>query len=100
MKKKHLPKFRNTEKFARFCETHDMTDYMDQMEDVTDLFTFAPELIKRIKERARKKMVTIRLANWEIVKAKEIAKRKKMPYQTFLRDVIDVGLRENALISK
>lgn len=96
MKKKRLPKFKSAEQEARFWETHSVTDYVDQMEDVTDLFTLAPELIQKIKERAQKKLLAIRLANWEIEKTKVIAKKRGMPYQTLMREWIDEGLRREA----
>ena len=97
MKKNKLPVFRNDKEAAKFWDTHSLADYVHQMKDVTDLFTFAPELVEKIQQRAKKKMVAIRLANWEIEKAKEIAKNKKIPYQTLLREIIDIGLKKESL---
>lgn len=96
MKRKRLPKFKSAEQEARFWETHSLADYVGQMENVTDLFTFAPQLIAKINERARKRLLAIRLANWEIEKTKEIAKKRGMPYQTLMREWIDEGLRREA----
>lgn len=96
MKRKRLPKFKSAKQEARFWETHSLADYVGQMEDVTDLFTFAPQLIAKINERAQKRLLAIRLANWEIEKAKEIAKKRGMPYQTLMREWIDEGLRREA----
>ena len=77
MKRKRLPKFKSAEQEARFWETHSLADYVGQMENVTDLFTFAPQLIAKINERARKRLLAIRLAIWEIEKTKEIAKKRE-----------------------
>ncbi len=42
MSKKKLPDFKTVEEFAEFVETHDMADYWDEMEDVSEQFEFVP----------------------------------------------------------
>ena len=94
--KRKIPHFKNLEDEARFWSTHSITNYLDNLEEVSDLFLLSPALIDKIKERATKKSVSIRLANWEIEKAKEIAKIKKAPYQKLMREWIDRGIRQEA----
>ena len=93
MATKKLPKFRSREAEARFWDSHSLADYIGQMKDVTELFTFAPELVHKIQERSKKKMISLRLAGWEIERSKQIAKAKHIPYQALLRVWIDEGLR-------
>lgn len=93
MKKKKLPRFKSAEEEAEFWETHSVTDYIDQLEPADEIFTLSPILAQRIQERAKKRLVSIRLAEWEIEQSKQIAKRMKIPYQTLMREWIDQGLR-------
>src|SRR3989344_5081506 len=71
MATKKLPKFRSREAEARFWDSHSLADYIGQMKDVTELFTFAPELVHQIQERSKKKMISLRLAGWEIERSRE-----------------------------
>jgi len=43
MSKKKLPDFQTVEEFAEFVETHDMADYWDELEDVSEQFKFVPK---------------------------------------------------------
>ena len=90
---KKLPNFKTREEEARFFDTHDMGPYLDQMEDVTDKIELHPDLIRRIRERFRKHLMAIRLEQWQILRAKEIAKRKGVPYQRLMREWISEGIR-------
>lgn len=92
--KKKVPYFKNLKDEARFWDTHSITDYLGDLDEVSKLFLLSPALIDKIKERATKKLVSIRLANWELEKAKEIAKIKKIPYQKLMRGWIDQGLKQ------
>jgi len=94
--KRKIPHFKNLEDESRFWDTHSITDYLDELKEVNNLFLLSPGLIHKIKERATKKLVSIRLANWEIEKTKEIAKIKKTPYQKLMREWIDRGIRQEA----
>lgn len=97
IKKKKLPHFKSAEDEAKFWEKHSLTDYLAELEEVADLFVLAPSLAKGIRERAKKRLISIRLANWEIEKSKQIAKRKHVPYQSLMREWIDDGLRKESL---
>ncbi|OGR84127.1 MAG: hypothetical protein A2901_08900 [Elusimicrobia bacterium RIFCSPLOWO2_01_FULL_54_10] len=93
---KKLPRFKSREEEAKFWETHSSSDYLEGLEDVTHLFTVAPELVHKIQQGAKKKLISLRLASWEIDRAKAIAKRRHMPYQVLLRSWIDEGLSREA----
>jgi predicted DNA binding CopG/RHH family protein len=90
---KRLPKFKTPEEEIRFFETHDMAPYWDQLEDVDEVLELAPALERRIRERMKKRMVAIRLEEWQLHRAKEIARQKRVPYQRLLREWISQGLR-------
>jgi len=97
VKKHKLPHFKSEEE-ANFWNTHSITDYLDQLEEVNDVFVLAPALARKIRERsARNKMISIRLAEWELKKSKEIAHKKNVPYQTLMRSWIDQGIRREAI---
>ena len=93
MKKKRLPHFKTAEEEAEFWDTHSLTDYWHEFERVDELFVLSPALAHKIRERAKKRLISIRLAQWEIEKSKQIAKIRKIPYQVLLRQWIDEGLR-------
>jgi predicted DNA binding CopG/RHH family protein len=93
MKKKKLPNFKTSEEAAEFWDTHSLTDYLHELEEVDEVFVLSPALAKRIRERAKKRLVSIRLAEWEIEKSKQVAKQRKMPYHALIRQWIDEGLR-------
>jgi len=95
-KKKKLPYFKTAKEEANFWDTHDVTDYLDQFDRVDDLFVLAPSLQKKIMDRAKKRLVSIRLAKWEIENSKKIAKKKRVPYQTLMREWIDEGIRRES----
>lgn len=98
MKKNKLSHFKSAEEEAKFWETHSVADYIDKLEEVDDPFILSPYLMRRIKERAKKKLVSIRLAVWEIEESKKIAKQKKIPYQKLLRHWIDEGLIHQSIL--
>src|SRR5450631_3691362 len=93
MRKKKLPVFKTSDEEAEFWDTHSLTDYMHDLHEVDEVFVLSPALAQRIRERAKKRLVSIRLAEWEIEKSKEIAKRRKMPYHALIRQWIDEGIR-------
>ena len=89
---KRLPRFKTADEEVRFMETHDMASYLEQMEDVDEVIELAPALARRIRERMRKRMLAIRLEEWQITRAKEIAQRKHVPYQQLMREWITRGI--------
>jgi len=93
MKKRKLPHFKTEKEAAEFWSTHRATEYLHELEPVDNLFMLSPHLAHKIRERAKRRMISIRLAEWQIETSKQIAKRRKMPYQALLREWIDAGLR-------
>jgi predicted DNA binding CopG/RHH family protein len=72
------------EQIAEFWETHDSTDYLDQMEDV--------ELKQEIPQDYR--VISLRLEAEDIERAKRLARRKGVPYTVLLRMWIKEKLAE------
>lgn len=94
---KKLPRFRSDEEAARFFETHSIAPYWDQMEDVDEVIELAPALVRRIRERMKKRLLALRLEEWQIRRSKEIARQKKVPYQTLMREWITRGIRADSV---
>ena len=92
---KRIPDLKTEEEIDRFWSTHDLTDYLGDTEDVDEVLVLAPDLARRIRERSRKRLLTIRLEEWRIARAKAIAREKGVPYQRLLRDWISRGMSED-----
>ncbi len=90
---RRLPRFTSDRQAARFFDTHDMADYWDQLEEVDEVIELAPALARKIRERMRKRLLAIRLEQWQIERAKKIARAKGVPYQTLMREWISRGIR-------
>jgi len=76
MKTKKMPKIDSIEKLARFWDTHDLTDFEDQLEEVTDpVFHRDPEAVMQI-----------RLQPKELEAVKQIAKTKGVGYTDLIRE--------------
>ena len=89
--KKKLPHFKTAEEEAKFWDTHSLKDYFHAYEpaDVDELFLSNGEWHKRIQERSEKKLISLRLAKWEIERSKEIAKKKKVSLAWVVRDAAE-----------
>jgi len=95
---KTLPKFASNDEAAEFFETHDISAIWDQLKPVRP-FKLPPAQVKMIRERAeqrRKAAISLRLEPEQIAKAKRIARRKSLGYQTQLRLWIAEGIRREA----
>jgi predicted DNA binding CopG/RHH family protein len=93
---KRIPKFKSEKEEARFWDTHDLSQYWDQLEEVDEMIELAPELAKRIQERMKKRMLAIRLEEWQIARTKEIAQKKGLPYQQLMRQWISKVIRQES----
>jgi predicted DNA binding CopG/RHH family protein len=91
-KTKRIPELKTEEDVHRFWSTHSLTDYLDDTEAVDEVIELSPELARKIRERSRKRLLTIRLEEWRIKRAKEIARKKGIPYQQLLREWIGRGM--------
>ena len=52
-----------------------------------------PRLADRVRGRARKKLISLRLPQWQIDTAKRVAKRGKRHYQVLMQTWIAKGLK-------
>lgn len=91
-KKEPIPEFKSEQEIAEFWDTHSVADYWDEFEP--DEVELDPGLAARIKERSKTKRVTLRLRVSQIEAAKEIAKKKDIPYQTLMRSWIAQGIEQ------
>jgi predicted DNA binding CopG/RHH family protein len=87
---KELPQFRSEKEEAEFWDGHNSLDYIESDEPVE--LELDPELAARIAERSKTKRVTLRLRVSQIEAAKEIARKKDIPYQTLMRSWIAQGI--------
>ncbi|MDO8671779.1 MAG: CopG family antitoxin [Dehalococcoidia bacterium] len=82
-----LPKFKNEPDLAELFETHDSTEYFEEMTEET-----APiEMI-----RPRKQQIAIRLDPSTIDMAKQIARNKGIGYQTLMRTWINEAIESES----
>lgn len=88
---KELPEFRSEAEEAEFWDTHNSLDYLESDEPVE--IELDPELAAKIRERAQTKRVTLRLRVSQIEAAKEIARKKDIPYQTLIRSWVAEAIR-------
>lgn len=95
-RKGRVPTFKTDRQAADFWVAHDSTPYVHGLKEAR--LKIAPSLRRRVVARAKaKKAVTLRLEEYQIVRAKRVARRKSIPYQTLLRMWIAEGLgREQA----
>ena len=84
--KKKLPDMSgwSDEQIAQFWETHDSTDYLDQMEDV--------EVEVEVPQDYR--VISLRLETKDIERVKHLARKKGVPYTVLLRMWIKEKLLE------
>jgi predicted DNA binding CopG/RHH family protein len=89
-RKKKLPDMTgwSEEQIAQFWETHDSTEYLDQMADV--------EVELRIPQNYR--VISLRLEAKDIERAKRLAQRKGVPYTVLLRMWIKEKLEEAGMV--
>ena len=95
-KAKRIPELKTEAEVHRFWSTHSFADYHDDTEAVDEVIALSPGLARKILERSRKRLLTIRLEERRITRAKEIARTKGIPYQQLLRDWITRGLDVDA----
>src|SRR2546426_1941608 len=93
---KSIPKFSSDREAADFWSASDSTAYAAHLEE--ERVTVNPRLRRRIAERAaQKKAITLRLETQQIERAKLVAQRKSIPYQTLMRMWIAEGLAKEGV---
>ncbi|HLG41744.1 MAG TPA: CopG family antitoxin [Planctomycetota bacterium] len=85
-----LPRGQSREQEARFWEDHDFAEFWAQTEGVD--VEVARSFAQQVRSAARKRLVALRLAEWQIDEAKRLAKKLGLPYQTLLRRWISQGI--------
>jgi predicted DNA binding CopG/RHH family protein len=94
--KKKLPSLRKEKEVHEFWSDHSLEEYLHDMEKVDEKIQLEPELAHKIRERTKKKMIALRLEQWQLQRAKAIALQKHIPYQHLLRYWITQGLKQEA----
>ena len=87
-----LPDFASLEEAAEFFDSHSLAKAMERGLFEPEEAELDPELAARIRERAKTRRVTLRLKVSQIEAAKEIARKKDIPYQTLMRSWIAQGI--------
>ena len=90
-RQRKFPDFKDDQEAADFWASHDSAPYARELDEQE--VTVDPGLRRRVAARAAaKRAVTLRLENQQIAGAKEVARRKSVPYQTLMRMWIAEGL--------
>jgi len=94
---KTLPAFDTLDDAVEFFETHDMAAYLDEMESGPEELVVDRKLrariLRRARQRLKKKLLTLRLEQRQIEDARRIASQKGMGYLTLMRVWIQEGIR-------
>lgn len=84
MKGRKIPETDSIEQLARFWDTHDLTDFEDQLEDVRE-----PAF-----ERKPETMIPVRLRRTEVEAVKRVAKTRGVRETALLRQWVREKLRD------
>ena len=85
-----IPKFKTDEEEARFWDTHDSTQFLDQMKEVYDIKFPKP----------RHKSVVVDLEQQYVEAIKKVAHRKHLPYHTLIQRWLKERLSSELLTAK
>lgn len=85
-----IPHFLSEAEEAEFWASHSLAEIWDQLEPVQ--VEVAPGVRRVTVTRSRKKPVTLRLEERQIIQAKAIASKKSLNYQTLMRSWIAEGI--------
>ena len=90
--KKKIPSFRSKEEAALFWENHEILDYVDPDEfktvkpDEGGRYSF-----KNPRKKKARQLVSLRIDEQLLKKAKRVAERKQAGYQSILRHWLEKG---------
>ena len=76
--KRQLPKFSSDEEFAEWVETHDLSEYMDSFEVVTEKI--------KVRRTREKQSVGLDLNRRDLDAIKRLAKTRGIPYKTLIQN--------------
>lgn len=83
--KKKVPHFKSEEEEREFWKTHSVTEFLDDMEDVTD---------EVMVTRPKKRLLSFRIDDEVIERLQKLAQRKGIGYQTLMRAWVMERLEE------
>lgn len=81
MASKRFPKHKTENMFADFVDTHDLAPYLEGTELLDKALALAPELADRVRDRAKKRLIALRLPQWQIEGARRIARTKRVLFR-------------------
>jgi len=84
MKRVKIPHTDSIEELARFWDTHDLTEFEDQLEEVTEL----------VFERTPEEVITLHLQPQEIAAVKRVAQARGIEEATLLREWVREKLHD------
>ena len=84
---KKLPKFKSEEEAAQFWSKHTPLDYPDEFKNIKNPFKFSLKLLREAakEHREKKKSLTFRMEQSQILLAKIIANSQNAHYQSLMR---------------
>lgn len=90
-----IPEFATEEEAAEFFDSYGFAEAMERgvLEPLDEPVELDPELAAKIRERSKTRRITLRLRVSQIEAAKEIARRKDIPYQTLIRSWVAEAIR-------
>jgi predicted DNA binding CopG/RHH family protein len=93
---KRASRVRREEKVHDYWAKHSLADELKDAGEIDLKIQLDPELARKIAERTKKKMIALRLEQWQLQRTKAIAARRRIPYQHLLRFWITQGLKQEA----
>jgi predicted DNA binding CopG/RHH family protein len=93
---KKSPRLRRERAVHDYWARHSLADQLKDTHEIDEKIQLDPELARKIAERTKKKMIALRLEQWQLQRTKAIAARKRIPYQHLLRYWITQGLKQEA----
>lgn len=93
-KRKEIPKFKSEKEEVDFWSTHSPLDYPDKFKEVKKPFQFDVDFLKKMakEHKEKKKILTLRMEESQILLAKIIANRLGDYYQSLIRDWVREGI--------
>jgi len=88
-----IPEFATEEEAAEFFDSYSFAEAVEKCLFEPEKVELEPELVMKIRERAKTKQFTLRLRVSQIEAAKEIARKKDIPYQTLIRSWVAEAIR-------
>ena len=93
-KRKKVPKFKSEKEAAEFWSKHSPLDYSSEFKDSNEPFQFSVDFLKKMakEHKEKKKTLTLRMEESQILLAKIIANRLGDYYQSLIRDWVREGI--------